>query len=284
MINNNRVAAPILVIGLLAVHFIDVSTPVKRCVPFTDNDVLNVKRQRNQYEAKNTNFKEHLEEHARARVHNYLLLLTISNMCMEYDQLEFRDIFSDAASDQDVTGDRTVKQDINTADAAFLRLPSTTVSTFGNTHAAHVCGFGLRLEQANKECKLRKVLKQRISVTTEQVAEVNIGIDKVIDKVQLKFGKDFYKGAKQVERKHFENFVMHLKNAMEDYKTKITNDTKLNDLKKSRFEFYADTYLEVFKSLNWKDVCNKVACTTNEYIGSADEYGWQINTDVLAKC
>lgn len=283
MRNNNRFSVLIVAMGLLAVYFIDFCDTVKRACPITPNNgARQDKKFRNILGASNEPFIEHLKEHARLRIHQYFLLLMVSNMCKPYDDLAFIDIFQFAANYQDVKGSRKKGTDINTVDATDLKLPSTTVAKFGKTDAAHVCGFGLRPEKSNKKCELREELEKIISRTTEQVVEVNLYIDKVVDTKQFNFGKKVYRNAKTLVKDHFKRFVKRLKKSITKYKNTNNSSSKLDANQKSRFEFYADTYLSVIRGLTWREICNGLECLKNDYIGLYPKV--KIRENVLGNC
>jgi len=268
-----------MVMGLLAVQFIDVSSP-GRCGPY-DKVNKKVKTERNRFAATSQSFEQHLREHAKSRVSSYFEVLMVSNMCTEYEVLGFKDIFRKGATTQDTGGSRTQRQDINQVDAAGLMLPGTTIWTFGNTHAAHVVALGLEDEQLSNKCNLRKVLEKMISRTTEQVAEVNLTIDRRIDKKQFNFGEKHYRSDKKVTKHNFQNFVRRLKKSIEKYRNGI-NLTDAN--KQSRLEFYADTYLDVIDHLEWRDICKDLECKKDNVLALAKDEGWSVKENVLGDC
>jgi len=280
MRNNNGVSAPIMVMGLIAVQFIDVSAP-GRCGPY-DRYNTDVKTKRNNHEAQSRSFEEHLREHAKLRVLRYLEVVMVSNMCIQYKNLEFKDIFKVGANYQDTSGLKQKNKDITQVDANGLKLPGTTAWTFGNTHAAHVVGLGLKHEKLNHNCPLRENLGKMISRTTEQVAEVNLNIDRQVDRFQLNFGINSYKGDKKIEERHFTSLQKSLKKVIKAYKMK--KNLKLNANGKSRFEFYADTYLDVIRNLKWRDICQELVCEMNDKIAVAEQSKWTISKNVLGKC
>ena len=259
---------------LIAICFNEVSGgPGKRCRPYEEAIYAN-KKAKQEHEAATLYIPDQLRAHAERRIYDYFELLMLSNMC--HYPGGFENTFKFAASHQEAEGSRAPgKLDIK--DYYSYELATKSVGEFSKIDAAHVSGFGLKDEPATYKCDLRSLLEKTISRTTHQLQEVNVNVDKAVDKAQFEWGKIAHAKNGMIFRNHIYAYLSYLKLELGNYRYKI-HTSAVEYKKKTRLEFYANIYLEVISDFSgmsgdfargWSKVCNRLDESLSNFVDIA---------------